>query len=83
MNERKLRGVGLIWDKVGLTRQERYLERERERERTKAKKKSKEKRVSEKEEEAWNCGRFVGVANEKRRDDHKGYHFNNVLFYQK
>ena len=83
MNERKLRGVGLIWDKVRLTRK--GIQRERERERTKAKKKSKEKGVSEKEEEAWNSGRFLGVANEKRRDDHEGYHephhpFSHLLF---
>lgn len=46
------------------------LERERERKG----KKGGERGDSEKEEEAWNSGRFLGVAKEKRRDDHEGYH---------
>jgi hypothetical protein len=28
----------------------------------------------EREREAWNSGRLLGVENEKRRDDHEGYH---------
>ena len=47
------------------------LFRERKWERGQRQKRKAKKGVSE---EAWNSGRFLGVANEKRRDDHEGYH---------